>query len=554
MMRMENNNSSSTSDARATTFSFWQEHDFDEESSGERSRLAGALSTRTPSFTSTFTVVSAIAFSLVIICTLFSSYEIITAYHYRNLLVQTINSSATTKFNTPSDHSPLLPLQPSDVLGFTLAVFGLILASGGGIGGGGMLVPIYILVMGFLPKHAIPLSNVTVFGGAIANMFVNVKKRHPGADRPLIDWELVLAMQPPCLFGVLIGANLNKVLPEKVVAVMLVILLTFTAYSTFKKAFSMYRLETVEMNEKANESNRPLLNSGIILGTSNTNGHHSGHNFEPVQLDACGQTSFYDSITNHDINKIDSEIPEIGNPVLLQSIIDQERHVNTGNVTLIIIMFIIVVAVNILKGGGSYPSPIGISCGSITFWTVQLLLLLFIGMISAVAHKRLINYAQLKMDVGYRYLKEDIHWDEKSTVVYFSLSLLAGCCAGMFGIGGGIVQGPLMLAMGVHPAVASATSACMILFTSFTATTTYAVHGILVHDYAVVCTVLGFMSTAVGQLVMSNLLKKTNRNSYIAFSIGIVILLSALLMTLQTVMNDLMYNMNEKSSGICGHM
>lgn len=123
-----------------------------------------------------------------------------------------------------------------------------------------------------------------------------------------------------------------------------------------------------------------------------------------------------------------------------------------------------------------------------------------------------------------------------------------------FGIGGGIVQGPLMLAMGVHPAVASATSACMILFTSFTATTTYAVHGILVHDYAVVCTVLGFMSTAVGQLVMSNLLKKTNRNSYIAFSIGIVILLSALLMTLQTVMNDLMYNMNEKSSGICGHM
>lgn len=49
-----------------------------------------------------------------------------------------------------------------------------------------MLVPIYILVLGFLPKHAIPLSNVTVFGGAIANTWFNVRRRHPGADRCVV--------------------------------------------------------------------------------------------------------------------------------------------------------------------------------------------------------------------------------------------------------------------------------------------------------------------------------------------------------------------------------
>jgi hypothetical protein len=183
MTEIEDNTSSSTPDAGATASFFWEEHEFDEQSSGERGTLTDSLSTQTPSFTSTLIVASTIAFSLVVICTLFSSYEIITAYNYRNLLVQITNSSATTKFNSPSDHPPLLPLEPTDVLGFTLAAFGLILASGGGIGGGGMLVPIYILVMGFLPKHAIPLSNVTVFGGAIANMFVNVRKRHPDADR-----------------------------------------------------------------------------------------------------------------------------------------------------------------------------------------------------------------------------------------------------------------------------------------------------------------------------------------------------------------------------------
>jgi len=62
--------------------------------------------------------------------------------------------------------------------------------------------------------------------------------------RPLIDWDLILVMEPPTLFGALVGANLNKVLPETVVAVMLVILLTCMACCTFKKALSMYRSET----------------------------------------------------------------------------------------------------------------------------------------------------------------------------------------------------------------------------------------------------------------------------------------------------------------------
>jgi len=92
-----------------------------------------------------------------------------------------------------------------------------------------------------MPKHAIPLSNVTVFGGAIANTTRNSRKRHPNADRPLIDWDVVLAMEPPTLAGALIGANLNRILPEIVIAVMLVVLLVITSYGTLKKARNMYQ-------------------------------------------------------------------------------------------------------------------------------------------------------------------------------------------------------------------------------------------------------------------------------------------------------------------------
>ena len=51
------------------------------------------------------------------------------------------------------NHTSLFPLSTNDRIGFSLAICGLMLAAGGGIGGGGILVPIYILVMGFSPKH-----------------------------------------------------------------------------------------------------------------------------------------------------------------------------------------------------------------------------------------------------------------------------------------------------------------------------------------------------------------------------------------------------------------
>lgn len=123
---------------------------------------------------------------LLLLCTTFS-YKRFHAANMKEsiLLINFIQQRNETQsgFSTPSDHSPLIPLKPSDLWGFTLASLGLILASGGGIGGGGMLVPIYILVLGFLPKHAIPLSNISVFGGAIANTWINVGRRHPRADR-----------------------------------------------------------------------------------------------------------------------------------------------------------------------------------------------------------------------------------------------------------------------------------------------------------------------------------------------------------------------------------
>mmetsp|Transcript_60 Transcript_60/g.118 ORF Transcript_60/g.118 Transcript_60/m.118 type:complete len:577 (-) Transcript_60:10-1740(-) len=502
--------------------------------------------------------------------------------------------------NHPSDHDSLFPLQLSDIIGFLCAALGLIVAAGGGIGGGGILVPIYILIFGFLPKHAIPLSNVAVFGGAIANTMRNSRKRHPVVDRPLIDWDLIVVMEPPTLAGALIGANLNKMLPETIIAIMLVILLALTSYFTLEKARKMHQKETEEIkrqnvgtrtlavdsttmlagskydSESMNEyllinqeslidesaSSDEEVNShyssdstGLSLQDSSSCHFHPSHrpglsSLSSIKLDDDDDDDDDDS---HDDGSCgsDEDLPQYVHQGSIERILEEEKHPKRRNVFLIVTMFCIVLLVNILKGGGGFKSPLGIDCGSTAFWGAQALLLVWILFISWLGRRLLLSDAARKAEAGYVYLDEDLKWDRKTTVIYPLVSTLAGFCAGMFGIGGGIIKGPLMIAMGLHPAVASATSACMILFTSFTATTTFTVYGLMVPDYAIAGGILGFSATFLGQTIMSRILAKSKRNSYIAFCIGFVVLLSAVLMALESVLHLISEEEDEVFGGIC---
>jgi multisubunit Na+/H+ antiporter MnhE subunit len=94
--------------------------------------------------------------------------------------------------------------------------------------------------------------------------------------------------------------------------------------------------------------------------------------------------------------------------------------------------------------------------------------------------------------------------------------------------------------MGVHPSVVSATSSAMILFTSFASTTSFFVFGLILWDFAIVGFLVGFIAAFIGALLMRQARQAKSasgrdfeRNSYTAFAIGGVILISALLMTIE---------------------
>ncbi len=476
-------------------------------------------------------------------------------------------------------HKSLVPLDASDFVGFSLAAIGLLVAAGGGIGGGGILVPIYTLVLHFKPKYAIPLANVSVFGGAVANVLLNLNKRHPDADRPLVDWDLILIMEPLTIAGAIVGGILNKVLPEWLITILLVIVLSLTADRALRKGKSLYKKENEQRAQQQAENERM---QGNFVPTEATTSSGDGNELEPTEIhpdlemeNAEGLSAPQTNMEKQNGNNSPSieEIPvsknsmtqsmsqlllgesvNNANAIRLKKILDEERRIPMLTVLAILVMFSVVVTINILKGGGSKPSPVGIVCGSVWFWVAQGTLMLWIFIVAFCARMYLMRRTKIKQEVGYPYIEGDIVWDGRSTIIYPVICALAGLCAGMFGIGGGIVKGPLMLAMGIHPLVAAATSATMILFTSATATSTFVVFGLLQFDYAAVLLPLGFVATLIGQTLMNVLIKKSGRNSYVIFVIGAVVALSALLMALQSFLTvkSAHEGHGTSNSGICG--
>ena len=436
----------------------------------------------------------------------------------------------------PHHHKPLFPLDSNDYFGTFLVIIGLMIAASGGIGGGGIIVPLLILVFGFTPKKAIPLSNFTIVGSSLTNMLMNLSKRHPYTDRPLIDWNLIMVMEPLTVGGAICGTFLSKVLPDLVLTVMLVVLLALTAHRTLKKGFQQFRKEAEEFKESQK--------SALTVARDELEEEEDASAGQTL-LDKEEQASTKGALEMENPTQEDLDALE------LDEILEAERGTPYDKVVLLLVMFAVLITLNFLKGGGeSFPSPIGIECGGFEYWFVTFLIFAWVLAIALYMRSDLVSMWRKKRRLRYKYVEGDVEWNERNTLIYPFLCIFAGFCAGMFGVGGGIVKGPLMLEMGVHPMVASGTVAIMIFMTSISATTSYMAFGILTYDYAWFLFFFGLVATAVGQLGVGYLVKKYKRMSLISLSIGAVIALSTLLMGFQSVMS-LFQGGNEDSNKLC---
>ncbi|ETV72616.1 hypothetical protein, variant [Aphanomyces astaci] len=375
------------------------------------------------------------------------------------------------------------PFTSADAFASFMAFLSAALGSGCGVGGGGLLVPLYILVVGLSPKHAIPLSKATIFGGAAATFLVNFRKSHPlRPKRPLIDYALAAMMEPPTLVGSIFGVMFNRLFPSWLILILLITLLGYTAYRTLQKGKKLYGKEQLALHSdsppSADDSSSCLINVDKIQ----------------IKVDWCARKWLL--LTREARHRRQQRADDDADfaslpPLILPPDKDQffadaraaleADEFNTfpiQNVLPLVVCWCLVFAQAIILGGHGTPSLVGVPCGTVSYWLLTILPLTVLFGITTMMGRRLRLRNRLRVLSQVEFVDGDVHWTRfKTQVVFPAYCIVAGIAAGLLGIGGGMVKGPVMLENGILPPVQSSSASFMILFTSSATTLLFSIAG-----------------------------------------------------------------------------
>ena len=100
--------------------------------------------------------------------------------------------------------------------------------------------------------------------------------------------------------------------------------------------------------------------------------------------------------------------------------------------------------------------------------------------------------------------------------------------AGLLGIGGGLILGPLLLELGIHPIISTATSNFLVLFTSSSTSLQFIFHGMMNFKYGLVCTLFSTIGSYMGTVIIQRLVERTKRSSILIFSLALVLGISTI--------------------------
>ncbi|KAK1944997.1 Sulfite exporter TauE/SafE family protein 3 [Phytophthora citrophthora] len=429
-----------------------------------------------------------------------------------------------------------------DALGLIFISLGLAVSAAGGVGGGTILVPAMILIMGFDIKRATPVSNMAIVGGAIANAWFNIRKRHPTADRPLIDSDLSLAMIPLVMGGAVVGTILAKLLPSYILSLLFVVVLVLGGTRAVSKGMKMYQseLKSCKIQEVApspSESTGEQCTAYVVACSP-------ASCTEDKTTDDMAADSASDSLLKGS-GSMSSECTGAGmaDDEMLSEILERERHFSVSKQGVIMLCYLGIVAASIAGAA--------VTCGGTSYWLLLILEVPWIAGFAVCTAVYLFRQHCLKVSVNYVFAAGDVHWT-KETVVRFPLACAgAGLIAGLFGVGGGLVTGPLMIEMGIVPEVASSTTALMVLYSSAAATAKFAVFNMIAWDWALLLSAVALVVTAVSQVVILGFVRRTGRQSVIVLCIGATICTGAVLMTYQAIKSTIKHAGEPFEANVC---
>ncbi|KAJ9465658.1 hypothetical protein DIPPA_02209 [Diplonema papillatum] len=412
-------------------------------------------------------------------------------------------------------HKTLLPdVSVRDGLSVVAVFLCCMMAASAGIGGGGLFTPIYILLVGFIIQEATPLSHVTVFGNSIAQLVVNAPLRHPlieGPGRPLIDYAIPLIMLPPQLGGNALGTLLNPIIPPDILIVLAEILLLYASVRVFQKGIKLYRAEEAERHE--------------LLGSeSDTESLAKSVNTE------CGDPygGVYERKDTLEVNTRPPRLEDLTEDAA--AILDEESKFPLKYFLAALVLWMYSAACYLVMDVSGRCSP-GYWVAMASMYPV-LIFFVYLGYTWIRSQDARREKAKLLPVEG------DVHWTHSKLIAAPCAAFGVGLVAGLLGLGGGELMGPLLLELGMLPKIASATSAYMIVWTTSSDIVNYSTTGMLPPGYSTAYCITGFLAALLGRWLAVTLVAKYNKQSLIALALGFVLVLSMVLFAWRAATSD----------------
>jgi uncharacterized membrane protein YfcA len=342
-----------------------------------------------------------------------------------------------------------------------LLFFGTI-ASMGGIGGGAMVVTIFMVFDGLSPHYAIPLSKAVVFCGTIFSTILNVFSKSKEAkekDTSLIDADVVAVVVPGALSGTIIGVTANRMTPAVVLLVILLLSLIFTSLLCAKRLLEQRR-EELDQERRADAPEETASVTTQVEEPPTTLTEHSVTLFLLVGLEIitiAGGTltrlslDCMEDLSGPDKKYCDSKVLR----GIFGSAHDHEEH-------------------GFLKSGGKA-----------LFWAILpgFLSFLFSG---------LLLFAIFQNDRLTR------RHTTGTLLGYSGIGFIAGILAGLVGVGGGLIFAPAFLGMGLDSSITVATSTFCVLFTSSSTTSQYLLLGRIILSLVPVYAITNIVASLCG--------------------------------------------------------
>ncbi|XP_043688958.1 sulfite exporter TauE/SafE family protein 5-like isoform X2 [Telopea speciosissima] len=397
-------------------------------------------------------------------------------------------------------------IQMSSTIRTTLAGFlcfvAATISSAGGIGGGGIFLPILNIVVGLDLKTASSFSAFMVTGGSVANVIYNLFGR-----KTLIDYDIALLSEPSMLLGVSVGVICHTVFPEWLITVLFATFLAWSTFKTCKAGVFYWKVESEEASKRGIlESGNGLIGDEICYEKQDENKESMK---EPLWgRDRCGKRE----------TSVETPWKKLG---------------------FLLIIWLAFFALHVLRGEGNgdgnhRQSITGLKPCGIGYWILSAIqipvAMVFTGWIlyrkrSRVAGDRFFKQQEEK---GEGQLDGSRSW---SSLSFPTMALLAGVLGGGFGIGGGMLISPLLLQMGIPPEITAATCSFMVLFSSSMSAAQYLLMGIKHIDAVLIFTLVCFVASIVGLVVVQSAIVRYGRTSLIVFSVAIVMAVSTILIT-----------------------